>query len=166
MKNNHSVRLLLLVFVIFMAGCNSPNPPEAEEGAGAGAYAHEQVRQKDWTRSLFGPGPINYGMIHEQSKGYDPVTESNVTGKSFRSLEAPRQTEEDDQSMIENVVDEIPGATPAVVILLGGNAWVKVDVDEGLSKKEEDKLLDEVEKKLKKANPRYDYDISVNEFMK
>ncbi|PYZ92479.1 hypothetical protein CR194_12460 [Salipaludibacillus keqinensis] len=154
--------ICLLITCIFLGACNQPKPPEVE--GEVQAQFHTEVKRKDWGRSLFGPGPASYGTIAKQGEPYDPATESNVTGKSFRSLNTPRQTEADDQEMIESVIYDIQGVTPGMVILIGGRAWVNVMFDENLNQQQQDQLVNEIEQKLIDANPRYDYEVIVNLF--
>ncbi|MGJ9385820.1 hypothetical protein [Salipaludibacillus sp. CF4.18] len=161
MKATKQIIFLLLTSLVVITGCNTNEPQVNEEGT---AQA-QQTAKKDWAESLLGPGPVNYGEIHDQSHSYNPRTESNVTGTSYRSLDAPRQTEGDDQEMIENVVYAIPKVTPGMVILTGANAWVNIQIEGEPSQEEEDKVIEDVEKQLKQANPRYRYDIVVNHFM-
>ncbi|MCE7792455.1 hypothetical protein K8O68_08500 [Salipaludibacillus sp. CUR1] len=163
-----NIFLYTLLIILMVAGCNGPNPPEMD-GEAQGQYQGETLFQrKDWGRSLFGPGPINYESINRQKEPYDPITESNVTGKSFRSLDTPRQTEADDQDKIETAIYDMPGVTPGMVILIGGNAWVNVmleDQYETSSQEQESQILADIEKRLKEVNPRYDYKVIINKFM-
>ncbi|MCR6112372.1 hypothetical protein HXA35_18735 [Bacillus sp. A301a_S52] len=160
--------MLMMIGMILLNGCNRPNPPEMEEGA-AGYHVQEQVeeRQRDWTRSMFGPGPINYDFIERQNEPYK-ISEANVTGRSYRSLNSPRQTEEDDQKLIEDIIYELDGVVPGMVILVGAQAWVNVMPDDAspqsYTKEEEDKLKDKIEDELKKGNPRYHYRVILNKF--
>lgn len=154
--------------LILVSGCNRPNPPEVEEGT-TGYHVQEQVgeRQKDWTRSMFGPGPINYEFIRRQNESYK-TSEANVTGRSYRSLNSPRQTEEDDQQLIEDIIYEMDGVVPGMVILIGAQAWVHVMPEDAspqsYTKEEEDKLKGQIEDELKKGNPRYHYRVILNKF--
>lgn len=158
--------ICVTIALFFISGCNQPNSPEVEEDAQGETQAQQlqsehYTPKKDWTRSLFGPGPASYGSIADQSAPYDPVTESNVNGKSYRSLNAPRQTEEDDQIQIRNVIDDMPGFEPSMVILVGGHAWVNVTAESNLTKKQQEEQTTYIKQELIKANPRFDYKVKI-----
>lgn len=162
--------ICVTIALFFISGCNQPNSPEVEKDAQGENQAQAQQLQseqytpkKDWTRSLFGPGPASYGSITDQSAHYDPVTESNVTGKSYRSLNAPRQTEDEDQIQIRNVIDDMPGFEPSMVILVGAHAWVNVTAESNLTKKQQEDQTTYIKQELNEANPRFDYKVKIVE---
>ncbi|WP_280770498.1 hypothetical protein [Salipaludibacillus daqingensis] len=165
--NTKQMMICFMIALCFISACNRPNPPEVEGNAQGQAQAQSETRgernstQKDWSRSLFGPGPANYGFINHQSDAYDPELEANVTGKSFRSLNAPRQTEGNDQDLIEATIIDMPGFTPGMVILIGSKAWVNVTVETNLNKDEQEEQKKYVEQKLIEANPRYHYEVRI-----
>jgi len=165
------VMICLMIALFFISACNRPNSPEVEEhtqGEAQGQF--QQQRQEDgnttnknWARSLFGPGPANYGYIAHRSAPYDPVTESNITGKSFRSLNAPRQTDGDDQELIEATIVDMPGYSPGMVILIGGRAWVNVTVETSLTQEQQKQHTSYLKQELTKVNPRYEYEVKISE---
>ncbi|WP_416147785.1 hypothetical protein ACM26V_16285 [Salipaludibacillus sp. HK11] len=161
--------ICLTIIACFLGACNNQNPPEEDEnvqGQADGQFQEIDPEQtapkKDWMKSLFGPGPANYGFIGHRSDPYDPEIESNVTGKSFRSLNAPRQTDGDDQNLIEATILDLPGYTPNYVILVGGHAWVNVTAETGLNQEQLEQQIAYIKRELTKANPRYEYEVTVN----
>ncbi|MDG5787335.1 hypothetical protein QA612_07495 [Evansella sp. AB-P1] len=156
--------LLLLI----TTGCNNNlDTPEARgfnTNTNTNTITANDAPEKDWTESLFGPGPANYGVIREQYEPFDPVTESNNTGKSYRSPSHPHQTIADDQDMIEDIIYEMPGVTPGMVIIMGGHAWVNVSFEEKINGEVSEEQVAEIERRLYKANPRYTYQIMVNDY--
>lgn len=161
----HLVIILLISMAVF-AGCNRPDSPEFNRGAEAQFVPEQTVLKKDWVKSLFGPGPANYESIFRQAAPYDPATEANVTGKSFRSLNTPHQTIEDDQTVIEQALFQMEGVTPMPVILAGSHAWVNISVENynDMPKEQKDKLKEDIEHHLQQVNPRYSYEINVHDF--
>ncbi|MBU9710733.1 hypothetical protein [Evansella tamaricis] len=154
------VSLLLL----FISGCNdNVDPPEVR---GQNTNTNE-IQHKDWGDSFFGPGPINYGVIEEQTDPYNPVTESNSTGTSYRSPLQERQDLGDDQELIEMALYRMDGVTPGMVVLMGGHAWVNVMLDETASGQEnidKEARIREIEARLLEVNPRYNYQVVVNDW--
>jgi hypothetical protein len=97
---------------------------------------------------------------------FDPVNEANNTGTSYRSPATPRQDLGDDQDRMETLVYQYPGVTPGMVIIMGRRAWVNIMFDEPLTGQEEEDKIRELEQKLIDDNPRYEYRVIVNDFMR
>ncbi|WP_096185891.1 hypothetical protein [Evansella halocellulosilytica] len=149
---------LAVIFLLLSTACTDMDTPEVQ-GLGA-----NQEARKDWGASLFGPGPVNYGRVSDRPERHPNVNEMNTTGKSFRSLDANRQTVGDDQDMMETIIYEIDGVVPGMVIITGGEAWVNVAFERGMEQQEKDEIINTIEDRLYDANPRYHYKIVENTF--
>ena len=145
------------MLLLLIPACNNLDTPEVK---GMNTNTGEQ---KDWNRSLFGPGPVNYGVVDRMDEPFDPVNEANNTGSSYRSPATPRQDHGEDQTMIENIIYEMPGVSPGLVILTGGRAQVNITFnDDGISPEQEEAKIRELEAMLYNANPRYNYKVTRN----
>ncbi|UTR12224.1 hypothetical protein MM300_08025 [Evansella sp. LMS18] len=148
------------LLLLFIPACNNIDTPDV------GGFTTDTNKQKDWNRSLFGPGPANYGIVERMNEPFDPVNEANNTGTSYRSPATPRQDLGDDQDRMETLVYQYPGVTPGMVIIMGRRAWVNIMFDEPLTGQEEEDKIRELEQKLIDDNPRYEYRVIVNDFMR
>ncbi len=147
---------------IMTLGCSDLDTPEV---GGMNEPNNINENEHNVTYGLLGPGPVNYGVINDQRRPHQE-NELNHTGLSYRDPKAARQDIGEDQDMIENIVYETEGVTPGMVVIVGGQAWVNImfnDNGQGLTQQDQDQKVSEVEEKLKQANPRYEYRVSVND---
>ncbi|WP_026691605.1 hypothetical protein [Alteribacter aurantiacus] len=155
------LKSLALVMLVVTVGCSDMDTPDVNS-----MNEPNHPNQRNVAYGLFGPGPANYGAIKEiRSSSSEGDHRENVNGLSYRDPLSERQTIGEDQDMMEDVIYSTPGVTPGMILLNGAHAWVNMQIDnQGLTQEEKDAKVREVEKKLKAANPRYDYRVVVNDF--
>ncbi|MBM7095569.1 MULTISPECIES: hypothetical protein [Alteribacter] len=157
------LKSLALVMLLVTVGCSDMDTPDVESMNKPNEPNHPF--QRNVAHGLFGPGPANYGAINEMRQPQHTDHRENVNGLSYRDPLSARQTIGEDQDMMENVIYSTPGVTPGMILLNGAHAWVNMQIDnDGLTQKEKDAKVREVEEKLKAANPRYEYRVVVNDF--
>lgn len=162
--------LICLSIVLLMSACNSPNTPEADgdvQGQTENQMVHQQNKNTiDTKENPFDYATTNYGAIdyHQVLPG-NTVGGLNVMGEGFRSLHAPHPSESDDQLVIENIIYDMPGVTPGMVVLIGKRAWVNVSFENDLTEQQETEQTDEIRRRLIEVNPDYDYQIIINNFI-
>jgi len=163
MKTKTTLISFLIVFCL-MSGCNRPNTPETDGNVQGQAQHQNQhdgnsIEIKQWMTSL-GPGTTKYGAIdYHHVSLYDQVTGAKTTGEGFHALE------EDDQLIIENVIYDKPGVTPGMIILIGNRAWVNVSFERELTEVEANEEIAEIKERLRQVDPRYEYEVIINEFI-
>lgn len=134
-----TIAFLNLIFV----SCNSLVFPNAQ-------VENETMR----TMETFRPIPI-----HHDSNSYKPIKDSDAPD----SIKQPTISEE--QEMIEGIVYELADVEPGMVIIVGNQAWVNIMFDNNLPVEERERIVIDLEKRLYQANPKYEYQIIVNEYM-
>ncbi|MFA9559877.1 hypothetical protein ACERII_21420 [Evansella sp. AB-rgal1] len=155
------IGLSMLLLLLMGTACNDLDTPEVQ---GLNTNTTNNEVEKDWAESLFGPGPANYGAARDRREPSDPITESNYTGKSYRDPVHEHPTEGQDQDRIENVIYDMPGVTPGMVIIMGSHAWVNVTFEDRINGNVQEDQVREIEEKLREAMPRYNYEIIVNNY--
>lgn len=162
--------LICLSIVLLMSACNSPNTPDIEGGVRGQAenqMVHRQNKNASETKeNSFDSATTNYGAIdyHQVSPG-NTIGGLNVMGEEFHSFHRPLPTERDDQLVIENIIYDMPGVTPGMVVLIGKRAWVNVSFENDLTEQQETEQIDEIKRRLLEVNPDYDYQIIINNFI-
>ncbi|TMW72151.1 hypothetical protein [Alteribacter natronophilus] len=151
---------LLTLFMGLMTGCTDLDNPEV---GGMNEPNHPDAENVAY--GLLGPGPANYGAIHERRQPHHIDQEVNNTGLSYRDPVSARHSIGDDQDDMERVVWNIDGVVPGTILITGGNATVHVQLEnQGLKQEEKDKKIRHVYRKLRQANPRYNYQVVINDF--
>ncbi|SDZ45159.1 hypothetical protein SAMN05421736_11341 [Evansella caseinilytica] len=151
------------LLLLFVTGCNNDLDTPEVRGLHSDSNAQVSRDQRDWAESLFGPGPANYGTV-DDTEAVDNIGEQNTTGQSFRSPSAPHPNIGEDQDTMERIVHDIPGVSPGMIILVGGQAWVNIMFEENVTDSEQENQVREIERRLIEANPRYSYQVIVNEY--
>jgi hypothetical protein len=147
----------LAVGMLLVAGCNEPEPPQAQAQGNSGTAMQNVNRATGY--GLLGVGPLNRASYNR--KHVTSIQESEFNrGTSYVTPQSERRTLESDQQLIHHIIEDEHGMNAGMVIIAGSHAFVNVTPPASLNEEDKKKEIGKLKRALLQEVPRYQVHIS------